>query len=186
MAGTLLLGGMNEMRRHWAWYLGLGIALVALGTLALGATVFVTLATAIFFGWLMIIGGVLEAGHAFWRRAWSGFFFDLLIGLLYLVVGIMFIARPALAAETLSLFIAAMLLVSGLFRIAVSISAHFHNWGWLLLNGVIDVVLAILILNQWPESGLWVIGLFVGIDMIFNGWSLVMLAMAARSLPERA
>ncbi len=54
------------------------------------------------------------------------------------------------------------------------------------MNGVIDVVLAILILNQWPESGLWVIGLFVGIDMIFNGWSLVMLAMAARSLPERA
>jgi uncharacterized membrane protein HdeD (DUF308 family) len=186
MAGTFLLGGLEEIRRHWFGYLCLGIALLVVGTLALGATVVVTLATAIFLGWLMVIGGILEAGHAFWRRAWSGFFFDLLIGLLYAVVGFMFIARPGLAAETLTLFIAVMLLIGGLFRIAVAISAHFRNWGWILLNGVIDVVLGIMILNQWPESGLWVIGLFVGIDMIFNGWSLIMLALAARSVPEPA
>jgi uncharacterized membrane protein HdeD (DUF308 family) len=183
MAANLLLGGIDEMRRHWVGYLALGVSLVVLGFFALGATVFVTLATAVFLGWLMIIGGALQAGHAFWRRQWSGFFIDLLIGLLYLIVGLMFVANPVLTAETLTLLIAIMLIVGGVFRIVVALSAHFGNWGWLLLNGVITLALGIMIWQQWPASGLWVIGLFIGIDMIFNGWSLVMLALTARSLP---
>lgn len=182
MAGTLLLGGLEEMRRHWAWYLGLGIALVVLGTLAIGGAVFVTVASMIFLGWLMIIGGALEAGHAFWRRAWSGFFFDLLIGLLYLVVGVMFVSNPIIAAESVTWVMAVMFIFGGVFRIAVALSTHFRNWLWILLNGVITLALGIMIWRQLPEAALWVIGLFIGIDMIFNGWSLIMLALSARSL----
>src|SRR5262245_9579124 len=120
MAGTYLVGGLDEIRAHWGWYLALGVALIVLGPLGLGAAVGVTIVTAIFLGWLMIIGGAMEAVHAFWRRHWSGFFYDLAIGLLYLVVGFMFVSRPGLAAETLTLFIAMMLLVSGVFRIVVA------------------------------------------------------------------
>jgi uncharacterized membrane protein HdeD (DUF308 family) len=185
-ASSFLLGGIEEIRRHWGWYLVLGVAQIVLGMLAIGpAVASLSLFSVIFLGWLMIIGGGLEAGHAFMRRAWSGFFVDLLIGLLYLVVGIMFITKPLLALETVTLFIAVMLTVGGAFRIVVALSSQFSNKGWMLLNGVITLVLGIMIWAQWPESSLWVVGLFIGIDLIFNGWSLVMLSLAARSVPAQ-
>jgi uncharacterized membrane protein HdeD (DUF308 family) len=76
------------------------------------------------------------------------------------------------------------LMFDGLFRIVTAISVRYPNWGWMLLNGVVSLVLGIMIWRQWPLSGLWVIGLFVGIQMIFNGWSFVMLAVAAKNLPD--
>ena len=74
----------------------------------------------------------------------------------------------------------------GIFRILVAVTIRFQNWVWLLLHGVVNVLLGIAIWRQWPLSGLWVIGLFVGIDMLLNGWSLVMLGLAAKKLPERS
>jgi uncharacterized membrane protein HdeD (DUF308 family) len=106
-----------------------------------------------------------------------------LTGVLYLVVGFMFIRNPVEAAATLTLMLALALMFVGIMRIIVAVSSGSQHWVWLLLNGIITLVLGILILNQWPESGLWVIGLFIGIDMIFYGWALVMLAIGVRSLP---
>lgn len=180
----LHLVGLEELKRSWGWFLALGIALLLLGTIALGASVAMTIVSVLLFGWLLIVGGVLEAVHAFWRRRWSGFFIDLLTGVLYVVVGFMLVANPAASAVALTLLIALFLMFGGIFRIVTALSVHFHNWGWLLLHGVINLLLGILIWEQWPVSGLWVIGLFIGIDMIFNGWSLVMLALAAKNIPE--
>jgi uncharacterized membrane protein HdeD (DUF308 family) len=75
-------------------------------------------------------------------------------------------------------------MLGGLFRILTAVAARFHHWVWVLLNGVISLVLGLMIWRQWPVSGLWVIGLFIGIDMIFYGWSLIMLALAVRGLPQ--
>jgi uncharacterized membrane protein HdeD (DUF308 family) len=145
-----------------------------------------TIASVFFFGWLMIIAGVMEAVHAFWRKRWAGFFLDLLTGILYVVVGWMMVTNPKESALLLTLIIAMFLLFEGVFRIVVALSARYPHWGWVLLNGVISLVLGLMIWRQWPYSGLWVIGLFVGIEMLFNGWSLVMLSLASRRLPEEA
>lgn len=182
IAGLHLIG-IEEVRRRWAWFLGLGIFLIVLGMMALGSSVVMTLATMVFIGWLMIVGGILEALHAFSMKGWSGFFIDLLTGVLYAVVGFMIVANPSATAVALTLLIAMFLIFAGLFRIVVAIAVRFQNWIWLLLHGVINVLLGVAIWRQWPLSGLWVIGLFVGIDMLFNGWSLVMLGLAARSIP---
>src|ERR1700681_1308530 len=179
----LHLGGVHELRKRWGWFLALGILLVVLGMIALGSSVFMTLATMVFVGWLMIVSGVFQAVHAFTCKGWSGFFIDLLTGLLYTVVGFMIVANPAATAITLTLLIAILLIFGGVFRIAVALSVRYPNWLWLLLHGVINLILGIMIWQQWPLDGLWVIGLFVGIDMIFNGWSLVMLGLAAKNLP---
>lgn len=180
---SLHLIGVDELRKRWGWIVGLGIVLVVLGTVALGSAVFVTLATMVFFGWLMVFGGLLQSAHAFVTRRWSGFFIDLLAGLLSLVVGFLIVTHPAATALTITLLIASFLIFSGLFRITIALTIRFHNWVWLLLHGVVNLALGIMIWQQWPLDGLVVIGLFIGIDMIFNGWSLIMLGLAAKTLP---
>ena len=177
--------GVEELKKKWGWFLALGILMIVGGTIALGASVLMTVFSMVLLGWLMIFGGVLEAVHSFACKKWSGFFIDLLTGLLYLVVGFMIIANPGAAAEALTLLIAVFLIFGGIFRMGLAISVRYQNWVWLLLHGVINLILGILIWQQWPYSGLWVIGLFVGIDMLFNGWALVMLAITAKNMPPQ-
>jgi uncharacterized membrane protein HdeD (DUF308 family) len=168
------------LRRNWGWFLALGILEIILGTIAIGASVVATFVTVVFFGWLLLIGGGLSAVHAFWRKQWRGFFLDLATGILYIVAGFFMVAEPAAAAVSLTLLIAMFLLIGGIFRIVVALTGHLEHWGWVLLNGVITAGLGILIWRQWPISGLWVIGLFVGIEMLLYGWSLVMLSLVAK------
>src|SRR5262245_43708569 len=102
--------GLDEVRRNWGCFLGLGIIVVILGLIALGWSVLVTLASVEVFGWFLLFGGVLTAVHAFWRRAWGGFFFDLLAGILYVVVGLLIATHPVKSAEALTLLIAVFLM----------------------------------------------------------------------------
>jgi uncharacterized membrane protein HdeD (DUF308 family) len=175
----------EQLQKRWMWFFGLGVVLIVLGAIALGASVFVTLASMLLIGWLLIAGGVLEVIHAFACKEWSGFFIDLLSGLLYVAVGFMIVANPEISAISLTLLIALFLIFGGTFKIAVAITSRYQHWGWLLLSGVVTLALGIMIWRQWPLSGLWVVGLFVGIDMILNGWSLVMLGIAAKRLSSR-
>jgi uncharacterized membrane protein HdeD (DUF308 family) len=176
------LVGLEQLGRKWGWLCGLGIVLVVLGTIAIGASVFVTLATMVFVGCLMLIGGILQTIHAIAMRGWSGFYIDLIAGLLYTVVGLMIVAHPGATAVGLTLIIAVLLILGGIFRIVIALSARYQNRLWLLLHGIVNLLLGFVIWHDWPLSGMWVIGLFVGIDMIFNGWTLVMLGLAAKKL----
>ncbi|MHC4175920.1 MAG: DUF308 domain-containing protein [Planctomycetota bacterium] len=178
--------GLQGLRENWGWFLGLGILLLVLGTVALGSAVLMTLASVLLFGWLLIIGGVMDAVQAFRCKGWSGFFLDLLTGVSYLVVGFMVVANPEATAVALTLLIAMFLIMGGLFRIVAAIAAQPPHWGWVLLHGVVSLLLGVAIWQRWPLSGLWVIGLYVGIEMIFNGWSLVMLGLTARRLRQAA
>jgi uncharacterized membrane protein HdeD (DUF308 family) len=121
---------------------------------------------------------------AFWTRNWSGFFLILLMGVLYVVLGLLFVRQPVQAAEALTLLLACALMASGAFRIVGSLMHRFPQWGWVLLGGVLNLALGILIWLQWPFSGFWVIGLFVGIDMLFSGWTWVMPALRLKSWPQ--
>jgi uncharacterized membrane protein HdeD (DUF308 family) len=175
--------GMEELQKRWGWFLAMGILLVILGTTAIGSTFILTLVTMVFIGWLMMISGVLELFHAFTCKQWSGFFIDLFTGILYLVAGGMIVSKPGASALALTLLIAMFLIFGGVFRIIVALVVRYQNWGWLVLHGVINLLLGFSIVNQWPVSGMWVIGLFIGIDLLFNGWSLIMMGLAARNLP---
>ena len=174
----LHLVGLEELRKKWGWLCGLGILLVALGAIAIGSAVLVTLATMVFVGSLMILAGLLQTAYAISMRGWSGFYLDLLAGILNTVVGVLIVMHPGATAVALTLLIALLLILSGVFRIVAGLSVSYQNRGWRITN----LLLAFIIIADWPVSGASLIGLFIGIDMMFNGWSLVMLGLVARNL----
>jgi uncharacterized membrane protein HdeD (DUF308 family) len=175
--------GLPLLKKNWGWILGIGILQIAIGSLALGMAAFTTIASVMFFGWLLLAGGLLAIVHGFRQKQWSGFFLDLAMGALYAVAGVMVIGHPVEAALNLTLVIALFLMAGGVLRIVAAFAGVLQHRWWVLLNGVITLVLGVMIWRQWPLSGLWVIGLFVGIDLIVYGWSLVMLGLSARQLP---
>ncbi len=177
---------LQGLRKNWGWFLVLGVGLIILGCVAISSSFIATLATVVVIGTFLVIGGVLEVVSGLRAGNWRGLVVHLLTGILYIVAGILMIEKPEIAAAALTLMLAAAFLFGGLLRIVISVSQRFSGWGWVLLHGVISVVLGIMIWRQWPEASYWVIGLFVGIDLLFAGWSWVMLALGIRSLPAPA
>lgn len=175
---------LNELRRNWVWFVVLGVALIVLGCVALASVGVASLATAVVIGALMLTGGVVETIGAFWCRGWSGFFFHLLSGILSMVVGVLFLRSPVGALLTLTLLLACLLMVGGLFTIIAALSFRFAAWGWPLVSGIIDLILGVMIWQQWPASALWVVGLFVGISLVFRGFNWIGLGLSLRSLPR--
>lgn len=179
---------LPSLRAFRFWFLALGVAMVVLGTAAISwaciATITVT-ATWLF-GFLLLAGGITEIINSFFAGRWSGTLIHLLIGILYAVVGFMIIEQPENSALQLTLIIAIFLIISGIFRIVFALSERFTGWPWVLLNGGVTLLLGLLIYKQWPASGLWVIGLFIGIEMIMNGWAWIMLSFALRRVPASA
>jgi uncharacterized membrane protein HdeD (DUF308 family) len=178
-----LLAGIEEIRSVWGWFLALGVLLLGLGFIALSAPWLIALSTILLFGWLLLLGGVMEVVSAAWARRWSGFFLHLVTGLLDGVVGLLIVSKPDRALDFFTLMLAVFFLVGGLFRATSAVVVQFPNWGWALLGGVVSFLLGLMIWAQWPESSAWVIGTLLGIELIFRGWSWVMFALAARRLP---
>ncbi len=173
---------LETVRRRWGWYVAIGITLMVLGAAAIGWSVAVTVASVVVFGVVLLAAGVIRVLHAFTRKKWSNFFADLATGVLYFVAGFMLAANPAASALALTLVIAIFLIVGGTFRTVVALAMRYPSWGWVLLHGVVSLLLGIAIWQQWPLSGLWVIGLFVGIDMIFDGIALTMAGVAIKRI----
>ena len=163
----------------------LGIALVVLGTIALGSVVIASLAAAVVIGALLLVAGIGEAIGAFWCRGWSGFFLHLLSGVLSIVVGLLFLRAPGEALLALTLLVACFLMVGGVFKIVAALSYRFASWGWSLASGIIDLLLGVLIWWEWPALALWVIGLFVGISLVFRGFNWIALGLALRACRSR-
>ncbi|MFA9460705.1 HdeD family acid-resistance protein [Thiohalorhabdus sp. Cl-TMA] len=178
------LTGLKQLHHNWGWFLALGIGLIVLGAIALGSVVATTAVSIMVFGWLLAAAAILEVAFAFWQRTWGSFFIDLLMGILYGVVAFLVLANPGLAAVTYTLIIAMYLIVTGIFRVIAASATRYPGRGWLALHGVVAVILGVLIWQQWPGSGMWVIGMFIGIELIFNGWALLMLGIAAHRSPE--
>ena len=173
---------MRAVAQHWGWFLAKGILMILVGTIALGNYVMVAVFSMIFLGWLMIFAGIVEAFHAFWKKEWGGLFLNLLVGILYVVVGIMVLANPQATAVTLALVMAIFFILDGIFRIFTALAARLPQWGWMLFNGIVTLILGIIIWQQWQYFGLRIIGLFIGIDLIISGWTWVMLSLASRRM----
>jgi len=174
----------EDLREIWGFLVGMGVALIILGIVAIGSSFIATMATVFVFGILLLLGAMFQVVTAVWGRSWRGFFLHLLGGVLYLIVGVFMIDHPVETALWMTLLVAAGLLASGILRIVMAVVERFEGWGWMLLSGGISLVLGIAIWRQWPLSGLWVIGLFVGIEMISSGLSWAMLGLAVRRAPR--
>lgn len=165
---------------HWGWWLFVGIILMIIGLILITTPVITTLATVLVIGAFLIAAGIVHLITAFIDRKSHHLWLHLVIALFTLILGVLMILNPELTVVTLTFLLGLFFLASGVFRIIGSLLSRFRSWGWVLLNGIISFILGLLILFQWPAASLWVIGLFVGIDFLFAGWSLVMIAFFAK------
>ena len=171
-----------EIIHNWGWFLAFGLGLVLLGILAIVRSVAATVVSMLFFGWLLLIAAGIEIAQAVMVGKWAGLFQHWLSAALFGVLGALIIGRPLVTAEILTLLIGAFFLVAGAFQLITPFVISLPEWGWHALNGLITFVLGILILAQWPVSGLWVIGLFLGIELVFYGAAWVAVALRLRAV----
>lgn len=173
----------GALRAHWKAFLIEGVVLMLLGAAAILIPTVSTLAVALFLGWLFLIGGVVSLVTTFWMRGAPGFFWSAMSAALGILVGIILIGWPASGAVSLTLVLIVFFVIDGVLSIMYALEhrrALSGRWGWLMVNGIIDLVLAAVIFAGLPAIAAWAIGLLVGIDLLFGGMSLATMALAAR------
>jgi uncharacterized membrane protein HdeD (DUF308 family) len=175
--------GLIDYSQNRNWFLVWGLVFMALGVLAMTLSVFTTLLSVIFIGALFLIGGIASIidTFQFWRGQSKGFYTHLIMSLLYIALGFLFIMSPAAAAISITLFLSVFFIVMGLFRIVLSFRLKSPHWGWIFFSGLITFILGLLILAQLPASGLFIIGLFIGVDLFLWGWSYLMIAATKKA-----
>ena len=175
---------LMNLSRYWGWLIAFGLILIVLGGLAISMVTLTTVISMVFLGFLVLLGSfvlLVDAFH-FWRVKWSGFFIHLILGLLYFFVGWMLIQQPMIASISITLFLGLFYTIVGLYRIIFTASLRLPQWGWSMVSGLISALLGILILSNWPWSGEFIIGLFIGIDLIFGGWAYLITGITAKAL----
>jgi uncharacterized membrane protein HdeD (DUF308 family) len=180
-----LIAGIEEIRGSWGWFLALGILLILLGMSCLAFNVGATFATVTVFGWVLLTSGVLALIHSFRTGTWSGFLLYLLSAIFRGVTGYLLIRYPVLGAETLTIVLASLFIVGGMFRSIGSGVMKLPRWGWAVFSGVISIVLGVMLLAQMPISGIWFIGFAIGVDLVFDGVAMIGFATAIHSFPRR-
>jgi uncharacterized membrane protein HdeD (DUF308 family) len=165
------------VHQHRTWFVVLGVALVLLGIIAAAASVVTTFASMLFLSGVLLAGGIIRIVSAFTAREWAGSLLLALSGALYIISGILTFRHPVAAALALTLLFAALLLGVGLFRVITAVWYRFPNWGWVAVSGVVSGLLGLMLWNAWPVSGLWFIGLCIGIDLIVEGAGWIMLSL---------
>ena len=172
----------REIIQYWGWFLAFGIGMLLLGVAAVVRSVTATVVSMLFFGWLLVLASGIEIAQAVMVGRWAGFFQHLLAAILFGVAGLLLVTRPLKSAEVVTLLMGMFFLVGGLFQLVGSVALALPGWGWHAADGVITFVLGLLVLAGWPASGLWVIGLFLGIDLILYGGAWIALALGLRTM----
>lgn len=178
----------EALQQHWRGFLIQGIVMMILGFIAIMLPQLSTLAVEIFVGWLILFGGVFRVTTLLRARSAPGFAWSMIAALLAIVLGIVLLANPMEGVLTLTMVLIVLFLVQGVASIvmALQLREHLPTWGWTLVTGIVDIVLAFMIWNGWPSTAAWAIGLLVGLNMMFFGSSLAMIALAARKGPGSA
>jgi uncharacterized membrane protein HdeD (DUF308 family) len=183
---TLTIFGqeMEQARKHWWMFMLLGIVLMLGGVIAIAYPCVSSVGVVMVLGIILMVSGVLTIIGAFWAGKWSGLFLQLLVGILYIMAGLAIRDSPVESTALLTMFIAAFFIVVGIFRIVVAVIERFPQWGWALINGVVTLLAGLIIYDTFPLSAFWLIGLLVGLELLFNGLTWFMLSMVIRKLPE--
>ena len=178
----------RHLHHHWKSYTFQGALMAIVGVLALLAPFAATLASTLFFGWLLIIGGVLGAVTAFRANGAPGFWSTILLAVLAIALGAIFIANPIAGSVTLTWALAAYFVLSGMFNfsIAQAVRASTGRFWLLVLSGIVDVALAVFLIFGLPATAVWAVGIFLGVSLITSGMALVFSALDARNNPPAA
>ena len=159
------------------WFHGAGIVLIILGAVAIAVPLAASIAIEILFGWIFISGGAVPIVHSFRALNSGRCILRLISGVLYLAVGIMFMAYPLQGVLTLALLLAAIFMFEGIIKIALAAQLRpSPNWGWMLASGIAALVLSFMIFSGYPGSAAWMLGLLVGLNLLFSGWTMLMLS----------
>jgi uncharacterized membrane protein HdeD (DUF308 family) len=171
------------VREHWKAFLFEGILLVVLGLAAMILPPLASLAVTIFLGWMFLISGIAGLALTFWARQMPGFWWSLISAALAVLAGIVLLARPVQGVLTLTIVVGAYFLAEGVTTIMYALEHRrelSERWSWLLFAGILDILIAAMIIAGLPGSAEWAIGLLVGINLLFGGASLIGMALAAR------
>jgi uncharacterized membrane protein HdeD (DUF308 family) len=173
----------KALHDHWVLYLVEGVVLLVLGATAIALPPLATLAVTILFGWLFLVSGVVGLFTTFWMRTAPGFWWSLLSAVLAVVVGGLLLAMPIGGALSLTIVLVAFFVIEGGASIMFALDHKRElsgQWGWMLMSGIVDLVLAAIIFAGLPGTAAWAIGLLIGINMIFGGSALIAMALHAR------
>jgi len=174
----------RSLHEHWMLYLIEGIVLLVLGALAIVLPPLATIAVTIVLGWVFLVSGVMGLFTTFWMRGAPGFWWSLISAVLGIVVGVMLLASPLRALIPLTILLIAFFIIEGVASIMFALEHKRElsgRWGWMLLSGIVDLILAAIIFAGLPGTAVWAIGLLVGINMIFGGSALIAMALHART-----
>lgn len=174
------------VKESLGWSIGLSVLMIVAGILAIVVPPAAGIAVAILVAWLLVFSGVAHLVFAWFTRTTGGFIWELLVGVLYIIVGGYLLLHPVAGLATLTLALAIYLFAEGVLEFILSFRLRpMPGWGWLLFDGVITLILAVLIWRTWPSSTEWVIGTLVGISMLFSGITRLMLSLTARSVTSK-
>ncbi len=171
----------SSVQSKWGWFVALGVLLVVC-SLAAFANLFVATVVSVFYvGVLMLVGGIIYLIHAFQVRGWDQILSWALSGLLYTLAGILTFINPLLASAAFTLLLAVALVIAGVFRIWVGARLKpVKGWGWILFGGIVTMLAGFVIALGWPVNSLWILGLFLAIDLLFQGVTLLAFGLGIR------
>jgi len=176
--------GLERVRRSWGWFLVAGILLTILGVVCIGKAQTATTFSVLALGWVLVISAVMWLISSFYAFNWQGFFLYLLNAILRGVTGYLLIRHPDAGAEGVTMVLAALFIVGGLFRAVGASVLQFPRWGWTVFSGLVSVALGIYLLATWSTASTYFIGVVIGVDLIFDGAALTGFAGAIHSLPK--
>jgi uncharacterized membrane protein HdeD (DUF308 family) len=174
----------TALHEHWVLFLVEGVVLVVLGATAIALPPLATLAATIIIGWLFLVSGVVGLFTTFMMRQAPGFWWSLVSAALGIVVGLMLLARPISGAFSLTIVLVVFFVIEGVASIMFALDHKRElsgQWGWMLVSGIVDLVLATFVFAGLPSTAAWAIGLMVGINMVFGGSALIAMALHARN-----
>ena len=181
---TRLQSAMDRaVKTHWKAFLFEGILLMVLGVAALVLPPLASLATAIFLGWMFLIGGIGGLIATYWASSTPGFWWSLVSAALAVLTGLLLLARPMQAVLTLTIVLGAYFLAEGVATIMYALEHRRElsgRWSWLLVSGLVDIAISFMVITGLPSSADWAIGVLVGINLLFGGATLIGMALAAR------
>jgi uncharacterized membrane protein HdeD (DUF308 family) len=187
--GNIAAAFRQTIHDHWVLFLSEGIALVILGLLAIALPGLASLAATVVFGWLLLLSGIIGLIATFRARHAPGFWWSLLSALLGIIAGALLLGWPLQGVFSLTAILIAFLLIEGVLSIFYALEHRrglSGRWGWMLASGVLDLVLGIILFAGLPGTAVWALGLLIGINMIFGGWALIVMALDARAPAGKA
>jgi len=173
---------VDLVRENWKWFLIEGILLVFLGVLSIALPTLSTLSIELVIGWLLVFGGAVQAFRTLRDIHAEGSYLSLLNAAIYVIIGLLMLFYPVRGILTLTLLLSVFFIIEGIFKIAVAFQWRpLRNWGWVAISGALSLVLGGIILSGWPGTAAWAIGLLFGINMLFLGWTMILVSMGARA-----